>query len=262
MLAVATLDLRRSALIRLAAPLDPNALPATVAARVTEVVETSLDGASGAVFTRRRSRLGNLILSDRMESAPSGEIAPVLAAMVGRNLALLPWTDAARQLQQRVARMAEIEPENGWPDLSDVALAGSVDTWLTPHLHGMTRLADLARLDMAALLRGMLGWELASRLDRELPVELPLPAGRATVDYATPVPLVQARAQAFYGLRHTPTIAGGRIKLQFALLSPAGRPIAVTGDIAAFWAGGWAEARRAMRGRYPKHDWPEDGGNP
>jgi len=262
LLAVATLDLRQSARIRLAAPLEPAALPASLAAQVGETVETSLDAASGAVFTRRRRRLGNLVLSDRTEAAAAGEVAALLAATASRNLDALPWNTPARQLQARVTRMAGIEPDAGWPDLSDAALARSVGIWLDPHLNGMTRLADLAALDMAALLRGMLGWDRASRLDRELPSELRLPGGRATIDYATPVPVAAARAQAFYGLRQTPTLAGGRVKLQLALLSPAGRPIAITSDLAGFWAGGWRDARRDMRGRYPKHDWPEDGGSP
>jgi ATP-dependent helicase HrpB len=121
----------------------------------------------------------------------------------------------------------------------------------------MTRLADLARLDFTAILRGLLSWELARRLERELPRELTLPGGRAIVDYTEPVPTASARAQAFYGLAETPRLADGRIPLRLVLLSPAGRPVAVTTDIAGFWRGAWAEVRRDMRGRYPKHDWPE-----
>ena len=108
------------------------------------------------------------------------------------------------------------------------------------------------------MLRGLLPWSLASRLDRELPEHMALPGGRAGVDYTQDPPLVSARAQAFYGLDRTPTLAGGRVRPALALLSPAGRPIAVTGDLAGFWRGGWADARRDMRGRYPKHPWPED----
>jgi ATP-dependent helicase HrpB len=121
----------------------------------------------------------------------------------------------------------------------------------------MTRTADLARLDLVAILHGMLPWALAARLDRELPRELTLPGGRAPVDYTEPVPVASARAQAFYGLAETPRLAGGRVLLRLALLSPAGRPVALTGDLAGFWRGAWADVRRDMRGRYPKHDWPE-----
>jgi ATP-dependent helicase HrpB len=104
----------------------------------------------------------------------------------------------------------------------------------------------------------LLGWERARTIDRELPIHLTLPAGRAAIDYTQPVPLAAARAQAFYGLAETPRLAGGRVPLRLALLSPAGRPIAITADLAGFWRGAWADARRDMRGRYPRHDWPEN----
>ena len=121
----------------------------------------------------------------------------------------------------------------------------------------MTRMAEVAKLDVHTLLRGRLGWDHAARLDRDLPTHIELPNGRAPIDYNQAVPVAAARAQAFYGPHATPTLAGGRVKLQFALLSPAGRPIAITADLLGFWAGAWADARRDMRGRYPKHDWPE-----
>jgi ATP-dependent helicase HrpB len=158
--------------------------------------------------------------------------------------------------------MRGIEPDAGWPDMSDAALIGTVRDWLAPHLHGTARLADLERLDLLAILRGLLPWNLAARLDQALPTHLTLPHGRAAMDYTEPVPIAEARAQWFYGMVATPVLAEGRVKLRLALLSPAGRPIAVTGDLAGFWKGAWADARRDMRGRYPKHDWPEDGGNP
>jgi ATP-dependent helicase HrpB len=120
----------------------------------------------------------------------------------------------------------------------------------------------VAKLDLPAILRGLLSWDLASRLDRDLPTHLPLPGGRAAIDYTEAPPLASAKAQAFYGLATTPLLAGGRIPLRLALLSPAGRPIAVTADLGGFWKGAWADARRDMRGRYPKHRWPEDGADP
>ncbi|HUD58591.1 MAG TPA: ATP-dependent helicase C-terminal domain-containing protein, partial [Acetobacteraceae bacterium] len=130
--------------------------------------------------------------------------------------------------------------------------------WLAPRLAGMSRLADLSRLDVGVILRGLLSWNLARQLDEVLPTQLALPDGRAMIDYTQPVPLASAKAQAFYGLASTPKLAAGRIPLQLALLSPAGRPIAITADLAGFWRGGWADARRDMRGRYPRHPWPED----
>jgi ATP-dependent helicase HrpB len=234
-----------------------------LAARVTEQVEFGFDSMAGSVLARRRRRLGALILSDRTVPAGAADIAAALADAVAADmLRPLPWSDPARQFQARVALMRGVDPEGDWPDLSDAALAASVQDWLAPHLQGMAKLADLQRIDQFAILRGLLPYALASRLDQELPTHLTLPGGRAPVDYAEPIPMAAARAQAFYGMATTPRLAGGRVPLRLALLSPAGRPIAVTAELATFWKGAWADARRDMRGRYPKHHWPEDGGNP
>lgn len=153
--------------------------------------------------------------------------------------------------------MHGLEPDI-WPASDNESLIASLGDWLGPHLHGLTRLADLAALDLSALLQDRLECSLKTRLDKELPTHLALPHGRAAVDYTEPVPIAAARAQHFYGLAETPKLAGGRVPLRLALLSPAGRPIALTADIAGFWRGAWADARRDMRGRYPKHDWPDD----
>jgi ATP-dependent helicase HrpB len=263
LLAVASLDLKAAARIRLAAPLDPDALPAAVAACVTETVEEGFDAAAGAVLRRRRRRLGALVLSDRTETvSDTSAAAEALArAAAADGLKALAWTDAARQFQARVALMRALEPER-WPDLSDAALVAGARDWLVPWLAGFGRLADLGRIDLQAALRGLLPYEASRRLDRELPAYLDLPGGRAAVDYAEPVPLAAARAQAFYGLAETPRLAGGRVPLRLALLSPAGRPVAITADLAGFWRGAWADVRRDMRGRYPKHRWPENGAAP
>jgi ATP-dependent helicase HrpB len=261
LLVAAALDVKSGAHIRLAAALDPGSLPASVAARVTEQVEAGFDPVSGSVLARRRRRLGALVLSDRTVPVDPAEVAGLLADTVAeqRLKPLKPGKDV-EQFRARVALMRGIEPDAEWPDLSDEALIATVRDWLAPHLHGMARLADLDRLDLAAILRGLLPWNLATRLDQALPTHLTLPHGRAPVNYAEPVPVAEARAQAFYGMTTTPLLAGGRVPLRLALLSPAGRPIAVTADLANFWRGAWADARRDMRGRYPKHDWPEDGG--
>ncbi len=260
LLAVASLEMKAGAHIRLAAELAVERLPAALAGRVSEVVETGLDPATGSVLARRRRRLGALILEDRTEPADPAETRTALAAAA--NLAQLPWNDAARQFQARLALMARLEAGAAWPDLSDAAL-GAERGWLAAQLNGMSRLAELARLDMAAVLRAVVagmddGWARLARLDAELPTHLALATGRAGVDYCQPVPLAEARAQLFYGMAQTPKLAGGRVELRLALLSPAGRPVAITGDLASFWGGAWAEVRRDMRGRYPRHDWPEN----
>ena len=263
LLVAAALELKAASRIRLAAILDPDHLPPTLAAKVTEQTETALDPTTGSVLARRRRRLSSLILSDRIEPADPAQIAETLAAAVAdRDLRPLPWTDATRQLQQRVVLMRQIESDSGWPDLTDPALKTTVRDWLPPYLDGTTRIADLAKLDLHAILRALIPWDLAARLDKDLPTHLSLPGGRAAIDYAESPPLAAAKAQAFYGLATTPLLANGRIPLRLALLSPAGRPIAVTADLTSFWKGAWSDARRDMRGRYPKHRWPEDGANP
>ena len=256
-LAVASLELKTSPVIRMAAPLDAASLPAALRARIRETVETSLDPVSGSVLARRRKSLGALVLEERSAPPTPEDAVSALIAAVRADPLHLPWTEAARNLQARVRLMHGLEPD-AWPAFDDESLIATVEEWLTPHLHGLTRLGALASLDLHAILQGRLDWALKTRLDKELPVYLPLPGGQAAVDYTQPVPIASARAQHFYGLAETPRLAGGRVPLRLALLSPAGRPIALTADIAGFWRGAWADARRDMRGRYPRHNWPEN----
>jgi ATP-dependent helicase HrpB len=258
-LAVAALDLSGTeARIRLAAPLARAELDAIAGARIVTAEAVTWDDQAGAVRARRRRLLDALVL----EEAPIAEPDPALVArglcagLRSRGLDALPWTQAARNLQARAALIAALEP--AWPDLSDGALIATLEDWLAPHLAGVRSLAELGRLDLLAILRGVLGRERAAALDAALPTHVGLPHGRAAIDYTRDPPTLAARAQALFGLAETPRLAGGRVTLQIELLSPAGRPIAVTGDLAAFWRGGWAEVRKAMRGRYPKHPWPED----
>ena len=257
LLAVASLEMKTSPLIRMAAPLDVADLPAPLKAQIKETVETSLDPVTGSVLARRRKCLGALVLEERSAAPDTAEAAAALLEAVGSDLARLPWTESARNLQARLKLMHGLEADV-WPASDDAGLIASLEDWLGPHLLGLTRLGDLAALDLDAVLLGRLDWTLRNRLDKELPTHLPLPGGRAPVDYTEPVPIAAARAQYFYGLAETPKLAGGRVPLRLALLSPAGRPMALTADIAGFWRGAWADARRDMRGRYPKHNWPEN----
>jgi ATP-dependent helicase HrpB len=257
LLAVAALEMKISPLIRLAAPLDLADLPAALAARIKVTVETSLDPVSGSVLARRKKRLGALVLEEHSAPPDAADAAKALLDAVRRDPSCLTWTHAARNLQARLKLMHGLEAD-AWPASDDESLMTSLEDWLGPHLHGMTRLGDLAALDLGAPLLGRLDWALRSRLEKELPTHLPLPGGQAKVDYTEPVPIAAARAQHFYGLAETPRLAGGRVPLRLALLSPAGRPIALTADIAGFWRGAWADARRDMRGRYPRHNWPEN----
>jgi ATP-dependent helicase HrpB len=263
LLAVADLDLRGAeARIRMAAPLSRPALEARFPERFVREEGAGFDARTGAVVARRRLRFGTLVLEEAPlpQADPAAVAAALAEAAAARGLRDLHWTDAARQLQARILWLRKVEGED-WPDVSDAALAAGVQDWLAPHLHGRgARLADLAALDLPALLAGLLTPEQRRRLEAALPARVALPGGRsAAIDYARETPTLEARAQHLYGLADLPRLAEGRVPLQVALLSPAGRPIAVTGDLAGFWRGGaWAEVRREMRGRYPRHAWPED----
>jgi ATP-dependent helicase HrpB len=240
--------------VRLGAGLDPEDLPASLRARCTAVRESGFEPVSGAVLIRERVRLGALVLADRSVPAGLEETQAALATALATRLDMLDWSGA----DSFVARASLARGLGAdLPDLSRPALAAAVQEWLSPYLAGMTNIREAKAIDVLAALRAYAGHEAAARLDRDLPETLRLPKGPLRIDYSGPVPVASARAQAFYGTDATPQLAGGRVPLQLSLLSPAGRPIAITADLAAFWRGGWAEARRDMRGRYPRHDWPE-----
>ncbi|MCE2761467.1 MAG: ATP-dependent helicase HrpB, partial [Acetobacteraceae bacterium] len=261
LLAVADLEIAGTeARIRMAAPIERAVLEARFPERLHREEGAAFDARTGAVLARRRLRFGPLVLEEAPlpQADPAAMAAALAEAVAQRGLRDLPWSDAARQTRARIGWMRQVEGD-AWPNLSDEALIVSVLDWLAPHLSGLTRLQELAGLDLAQILLGLLPWEARRVLDQALPARLALPAGRsAAIDYARDVPTLEARAQHLFGLPGLPLLAGGRVPLQVALLSPAGRPIAITGDLAAFWAGSWAEVRKEMRGRYPKHAWPEN----
>lgn len=256
LLAIADLELvGTEARIRMAARLDRAVLEARFPERFVREEGAAFDARLGAVVARRRLRFGPLVLEESTIPATDPEaVALALAeAAAGRDFRDLGWTEAARQTRARIAAMRRLEPDADWPDTS------LSPAWLAPHILGLARLTELAGLDLTAIFRGLLPWEAQKRLDALLPTRLPLLAGRsAAVDYTADPPRLEARAQHLFGLAGMPSLAGGRLPLQVVLLSPASRPIAVTADLGGFWAGAWADVRKDLRGRYPKHDWPED----
>ncbi|MGG5811390.1 ATP-dependent helicase HrpB [Falsiroseomonas sp. CW058] len=261
LLAVAELELQGTeARIRMAAPLDLGTLQARFPERLRWEEGAAFDARAGAVLARRRRMFGPLVLEEQALPAPDpATVAAALAAAIAeRGFRDLDWTAAARQLRARIGWMRRVEGGD-WPDLSDAALAATAGEWLAPHLHGRAKLAEAKALNLVEVLRGMLPWDRQRRLDAALPARLDLPGGRsAAIDYDREVPTLEARAQHLFGMAGTPPLAEGRVPLQVALLSPAGRPVALTGDLAGFWRGGWTEVRKEMRGRYPRHAWPEE----
>jgi ATP-dependent helicase HrpB len=255
LLVAASLEAKGSK-IRLAATLDAEKLPPPLQARCKTTRETSFDPATGGVLLRERIRLGALILSDKFLHPNPEEVQRALAAALATRLDSLDWTEAAENLLARIATLRTLDPTT--PELTRKTLAEITETWLAPYLAGMTNLREAKSLDLVSLLRAQLTQRQLKTLDQDLPPELRLPRGNIRIDYTTPIPVASARAQVFYGVDATPKLANGKLPLQLALLSPAGRPIAITADLATFWRAGWLDARRDMRGRYPKHDWPEE----
>jgi ATP-dependent helicase HrpB len=254
LLVIASLD-GKGAIIRLAAALDPENLPACLQPRLKTTRESGFDPATGSVLTRERRRLGALVLSDKFLPSAPDETQAALAKALSTRLDQLDWTDTAANFLARLALLRRLDPS--LPDLTRETLAQTTETWLAPYLAGFTNLREAKSLDLHAILRAQLTHAQATRLDHDLPTHLNLPGGHVPIDYTGPIPVAAARAKTFYGLDATPQLAGGKIPLQLSLLSPAGRPIAITADLPTFWRNGWLDARRDMRGRYPKHDWPE-----
>lgn len=260
-LAVASLDGdARSARIFLAAPIDRSAIEALFDDRITAVDEIAWDSRSESVTASRERRLGALVF-DR-EPLPSADPQAIVRAMADgiRQLGstALPWTEAARGIQARVALLRRLYPD-AWPDLSDTALSDDVAAWLGDQLRGVTRRAHLARIDVARALLDRLDWRQRRDLDRLAPTHLDVPTGRqVAIDYSRDAPVLAVKLQEMFGVRTTPTIADGRMPVLIHLLSPAGRPLQVTGDLEGFWRNGYAAVRAEMRGRYPKHPWPDD----
>jgi ATP-dependent helicase HrpB len=262
-LAVADLDGgARDSRIFLAAPLDRAEIDSELAHRVEIVESVRWDAREGAVLATRERRLGALVLHRaRVEdAAPEAVVAAMVEGIRGIGLHSLDWTRAATALRQRIAFLALRDPRGGWPDVSDTTLLDTLPRWLGPGLDGITRRAQLARIDVHAGLMTLLDWTQRQALDTEAPTHVEVPSGsRIPVDYADPAdPALEVRLQEMFGARESPRIARGQVALTLRLLSPAGRPIQVTRDLAGFWRGSYADVRREMRGRYPRHPWPDD----
>jgi len=252
---------RKDARVRIGAAVDVTDLLETAGfdAEVTE--RTLWDRERKDVVTRVDRHLGSLDLgSTSRRPVPSQEVVDLLLDQVRRTrLKALSWTDSSRALQARVEYVRARQPDAGWPDLSDKTLVATLDSWLGPLLVGASGRSDLEVVSVAVAFDMLLGRERRQQLEAALPVTFVLPAGRKLkIDYAAEPPTIASRAQDFYGVSTHPTILSGDQPLTVELLSPAGRPIQRTADLPGFWDGSWAEVRKDMAGRYPKHDWPAD----
>jgi ATP-dependent helicase HrpB len=246
--------------ILLAAPITLAEIETRFAHRIAARSELSFDPASASMRIRRLRQLGAITLSERSAPAPTDDVsARLLADSIARlGAGRLPWTDGLRQWRDRVMFLRQFEGDE-WPDLSDAALAVDID-WLAQTFAGKTALAQLSPEEFAAALAARLPFPLRRRLEAEAPVHFTAPTGtRAFIHYAADGgPKISIRVQELFGLAQHPTIAGGKVPLMIELLSPAQRPVQMTRDLPGFWRGSYAAVRSEMRGRYPKHPWPED----
>jgi ATP-dependent helicase HrpB len=246
--------------IFLAAPITAAEIETLYADRIVVDEAVQWSERDGAVLARRRRRLGAVVLEDKPLARPDADKlrAAMLAGVRQLGLAALPWSDDLAKWRERVAFLRRLD--ESWPDLSDDALLASLETWLGPSLDGISRRDHLARLDLAAALKALVPWDKQRELDRLAPTHIEVPSGsRVPVDYANPAePTLSVRLQEMFGLVDTPRVGGGRMPLTIHLLSPARRPVQVTRDLASFWANGYRAVKSELKGRYPRHYWPDD----
>jgi ATP-dependent helicase HrpB len=247
--------------ILLAAPIAQADIETRFADQIENSEEISFDRSAMALRARRKRTLHAITLSEApVGLSPSAETARIFAAgLVAAGLDKLPWSKALKQWRDRVMFLRKAEGE-GWPDLSDAALAAESENWLVPALHDKTSLKDLSTGDISDALMALLPWELRARLEREAPTHFEAPTGTMlAIDYeAEQGPTIAVRLQELFGLNTHPSIAKGAVPLVLELLSPAQRPVQVTRDLPGFWRGSYAAVRSDLRGRYPRHPWPED----
>jgi ATP-dependent helicase HrpB len=247
--------------IVLAAPLTLAEIEAQFADRIESRDDIAFDAASASLRARRLRRLGAIALAEQPLTVVADDASARVLAQGAARLGIerLPWTKPLRQWRDRVMFLRRAEGDE-WPDLSDAALAATAVDWLAPALAGKTALGELASDDLAHALQGLLPWTLRRRLDAEAPTHFTAPSGSAVpIDYeAQEGPKLAIRVQELFGLDRHPSIAAGRVPLVVELLSPAHRPVQVTRDLPGFWRGSYAAVKAEMKGRYPRHPWPDN----
>jgi ATP-dependent helicase HrpB len=257
-------DAEREARIDLAAPLARSQLERLFAARITQTDEFGWDARQGAVIARRTRRLDALRLDSKLLNASDDERAvdAMLEGIAQLGLNALPWDDESRQLQARMEFVRGLARSDlaDWPASDGATLMATRSDWLKIALHGITRREHLSRLDLRRALRARLTPGQSRALDQLAPRTLTVPSGsQIQIDYADDnAPSVAVKLQEVFGLQQTPRVGDGAAAITFKLLSPAQRPVQITRDLAGFWRSSYAEVRKEMRGRYPKHIWPEN----
>jgi len=251
--------------ILLAAPISQDEIEHHFADHIETNDDISFDRGALSLRARRRKTLRAITLAEApLALSPSAATARIFAdGLIAAGLDKLPWSKSAKQWRDRVMFLRKAQGEvqgESWPDLSDAGLIASAADWLVPALYDKTSLKDFSAGDLSEALLALLPWELRARLEREAPTHFEAPTGTMlAIDYeAEQGPTIAVRLQELFGLNTHPAIAKGKVPLVLELLSPAQRPVQVTRDLPGFWRGSYAAVRSDLRGRYPRHPWPED----
>ncbi|OLF52146.1 ATP-dependent helicase HrpB [Pseudomonas chlororaphis] len=257
---------QREERIYLASDLDPALFDDELADLVSSVDEIDWDEREGGLKAERQLKVGQLVLATA--PLPSVDEQARLLALVNlvrrKGIELLPWTPELRQWQARIGLLRQLDIQNGqgdirWPDLSDSHLLDTLEGWLAPYLGKVTRLSHFSQLDLSSIVRNLLPWPLPQELETQAPQAIQVPSGsNIGIDYLQHPPVLAVRLQELFGLAETPRIGHGKQPLTLHLLSPARRPVQVTQDLASFWRNTYAQVKKDLKGRYPKHFWPDD----
>ena len=248
-------------IIRSAAALDERLFDGLLAELVREHTVAEWDKKSGRFVAETRRQVGALVLSRETENevSPEARQAALIEYLRRENLEPLPWDEATELWCARVALLRSVDADGGWPDLGRETLQATLEDWLAPYLDKIKNLADFKKLKLRDILAARLDWEQQQRLERLAPARLQVPSGSSiAIDYRQSPPVLAVKLQEMFGCETTPRVVDGRVELMVHLLSPAGRPLQVTQDLAGFWRSSYHDVKKDMKGRYPKHPWPDD----
>ena len=251
----------RSDVIRAAVALDESLFAAALQGLIKEQTIAEWDRKAGRFVAEQQQRIGALVLQRKSqgEVPEQAKRLALIKYLEDEQLKLLPWTAAQRQWCARVNLLRSIDRHYAWPDVSHEGLLANLDEWLGPFLGPVRSLQDFGKLELGRILEAQLTWDQQQRLERLAPSRFEVPSGSAIkIDYTASPPVLAVKLQEMFGCEQTPTVAGGKVPLLVHLLSPAGRPLQITQDLAGFWRSSYHEVKKEMKGRYPKHPWPDD----
>ncbi len=259
--AIAHMELGTKPRVLTAAPVTKEEVLTHFSGQLERMEEVRWDAVAEKVIARQITRMGALTLEETPVTTPKKELVAqaLLQALREKGIARLPWNEDAQKTLQRLAFLHQLNPGQ-WPDVSETALEATMEEWLLPHLEGLRTLEQVAKLDFREILLADFSWEQRQEIDWLAPSHLEVPSGsRIALDYSeATTPVLAVRLQEVFGMLDTPRVGGGKVPVLMHLLSPASRPVQVTRDLRSFWGTGYFDVRKDLRGRYPKHHWPDD----